>query len=308
MKIALLGASSQIARGLLRNFILDEANQLFLFTRDIVSYQEWLNIKQLNSPQCSINSLEEFNDSIKYDLIINFIGIGDPSKALKIGSSIFELTHDYDQLVLNYLSCHQETKYIFMSSGVVYGDIFAQPANQNSQAIINVNSFQSTDWYSIAKIYAEARHRAFKQFSIIDIRVFNYVSSDIDINSRFLIADALRAIVNDEVLQTNNQNIFRDYIGHEDLYQLIIKSSQQDFLNTAVDCFTGEVTDKISILQMLESKFGLRYEVMKSQSGVEAFGPRDNYFSLNKQAESFGYEPRFTSLENILKASEELLS
>jgi hypothetical protein len=290
VKIALLGASSQIAKGLLRNFILDEANQLFLFTRDIVSYQEWLNIKQLNSPQCSINSLEEFNDSIKYDLIINFIGIGDPSKALKIGSSIFELTHDYDQLVLNYLSCHQETKYIFMSSGVVYGDIFAQPANQNSQAIINVNSFQSTDWYSI------------------DIRVFNYVSSDIDINSRFLIADALRAIVNDEVLQTNNQNIFRDYIGHEDLYQLIIKSSQQVFLNTAVDCFTGEVTDKISILQMLESKFGLRYEVMKSQSGVEAFGPRDNYFSLNKQAESFGYEPRFTSLENILKASEELLS
>jgi nucleoside-diphosphate-sugar epimerase len=308
MKIALLGSSSQIAKGLLRNFVLDETNQLFLFTRDIVTHQEWLKSKQLNSEQCSINSLEDFNDSIKYDLIINFIGIGDPAKALKIGSSIFDITYEYDQRVLDYLLCHNESKYIFISSGVVYGNIFTQPANEDSHAIININSLKSTDWYSMAKIYAEARHRALDQLSITDIRVFNYVSSDIDIDSRFLISDALRAIINNEVLQTNNQNIFRDYIGYEDLYQLIMAIAMQDFVNTAVDCYTREATDKVSILQMLESNFGLRYEVIQSQSGVEAFGPRDNYFSLYKRAESFGYKPAYTSLENISKASEELLS
>ena len=308
MKIALLGSSSQIAKGLLRNFVLDKTNQLFLFTRDIVTHQEWLKTKQLNSVQCSINSLEDFNDSIKYDLIINFIGIGDPAKALKIGSSIFDITHEYDQRVLDYLLCHNESKYIFISSGVVYGNIFTQPANEDSHAIININSLKTTDWYSMAKIYAEARHRALDQLSITDIRVFNYVSSDIDIDSRFLISDALRAIINNEVLQTNNQNIFRDYIGYEDLYQLIMAIATQDFVNIAVDCYTREATDKVSILQMLESNFGLQYEVIQSQSGVEAFGPRDNYFSLYKRAESFGYKPVYTSLENISKASEELLS
>ena len=57
----------------------------------------------MNLEQCMLNGLEEFNDSIKYDLIINFIGIGDPSKALKLGSSIFDITYEYDQKVLDYL-------------------------------------------------------------------------------------------------------------------------------------------------------------------------------------------------------------
>ena len=83
MNIALLGASSQIAKGLLRNLVLDQSNQLYLFTRNTLDYQEWLESKHLNLEQCMLNGLEEFNDSIKYDLIINFIGIGDPSKALK---------------------------------------------------------------------------------------------------------------------------------------------------------------------------------------------------------------------------------
>jgi len=308
VNIALLGASSQIAKGLLRNLVLDQSNQLYLFTRNTLDYQEWLESKHLNLEQCMLNGLEEFNDSIKYDLIINFIGIGDPSKALKLGSSIFDITYEYDQKVLDYLLYHPESKYIFISSGVVYGNIFTQPAHKDSQAIIDINSLKITDWYSMAKMYAEARHRALDQFSIIDIRVFNYVSSDIDISSRFLITDALRAIVNNEVLETNDHNIFRDYIGHDDLHQLIKSIVHQDFTNVAVDCYTKEVTDKVSILRMLEVKFGLRYEVIHSQTGVEAFGPRDNYFSLNKRAESFGYKPVYTSLENISKASEELLS
>ena len=100
----------------------------------------------------------------------------------------------------------------------------------------------------------------------------------------------------------------RDYIGHEDLHQLIGSIAKHDFSNTAVDCYTKEASDKFSILRMLELKFGLRYKVINSQTGLEAHGPRDNYYSLNKRAESFGYKPSYTSLENILKASEELLS
>ncbi|MDA9344651.1 NAD-dependent epimerase/dehydratase family protein, partial [Gammaproteobacteria bacterium] len=187
MKIALLGASSQIAKGLVKNLVLDNSNKLYLFTRNTLDYQEWLKSTRLNSDQCISNRLEEFNDSIKYDLIINFIGIGDPFKALKMGSSIFDITFKYDQMVLDYLFCHPDSKYIFISSGVVYGNIFTKPAYKDSQAIININSLKSTDWYSMAKMYAEARHRALNQFSILDIRVFNYVSSDIDISSRFLI-------------------------------------------------------------------------------------------------------------------------
>ena len=75
-----------------------------------------------------------------------------------------------------------------------------------------------------------------------------------------------------------------------------------------MDCFTSKATDKFSILELLRLDFGLRYEVVKSQAGIDAYGSRDNYFSLSKWAESFGYNPAYTSLENIARASEELLS
>ena len=308
MKIALLGASSQIAKSLLKIFIQDEEHRMHLFTRDLSSFQQWIDNQKIDSAHLSANSLEAFDQSIEFDLIINFIGIGDPSKAIKMGASIFDITYDYDHLILNYLSAHPQTKYIFMSSGVVYGDIFKQPASKESKAIFNINSLQHTDWYAMAKLYAEARHRALKDLCIIDIRVFNYISSDVDIESRFLISDALRAINNKEILITNDHNIFRDYIGPEDLHQLILRSIEQPFINSSLDCFTRKVTDKFSILELLRLNFGLQYEVVKSQTGIDAYGSRDNYFSISKVAENFGYKPAYTSLENILRASEELLS
>ena len=307
MKVALLGASSQIAKGLLKIFIQDEGHQMHLFTRDLSSFQQWIKSNKINSSHLSANSLEAFNHAVEYDLIINFIGIGDPSKAINMGASIFDITYDYDHLVLNYLSMHPKTKYIFMSSGVVYGDIFEHPASMDSKAIININSLQHTDWYAMAKLYAEARHRALQELCIIDIRVFNYISSDIDLGSRFLISDALRAINNKEILKTNDHNIFRDYIGPEDLHQLILRLIDQPFLNKSVDCFTSKVTDKFSILELLRLNFGLQYELVKSQAGIDAYGSRDNYFSINQQAGDYGYKPLYTSLENIFKASEELL-
>ena len=128
MKIAFLGSSSQIAKGLLREFHNDDKHHFYLFTRDTESFNKWINSAKLNSPQVKLESFEKFNSSHEFDLIINFIGIGDPAKALKMGSKIFDITYEYDQLVLDYLTFHPNTKYIFISSGVVYGDIFKSPA------------------------------------------------------------------------------------------------------------------------------------------------------------------------------------
>ena len=189
----------------------------------------------------------------------------------------------------------------------MYGDIFKKPANINSSSIIHINDLKHTDWYSVSKIYSESRHRALNKFSIIDIRVFNYVSSDIDISSRFLITDALRSIKENQIMKTDDHNIIRDYIGPEDLHQLIMKLIHNDFLNASVDCFTKDPVDKFSILELMKAQFGLKYEILESKSGVDAYGPRDNYFSVNYKATSLGYRPIFTSLDNIARVSEELL-
>ena len=124
------------------------------------------------------------------------------------------------------------------------GDIFKSPASISSSSVIHINDLKHTDWYSMSKIYAESRHRALDKFSIMDVRVFNYVSSDIDIDSRFLITDALRYIKENQVMKTDDKNITRDYIGPKDLHQLIMKLAKNDFLNTSVDCFTLDPIDK----------------------------------------------------------------
>ena len=307
MKIAFLGSSSQIAKGLLREFINDDKHLFYLFTRDTESFNNWIDGAKLNSSNITLESFQKFNSSYEFDLIINFIGIGDPAKALKMGSKIFDITYKYDQLVLDHLTSHPHTKYIFISSGVVYGDIFKSPASINSSSVIHINDLKHTDWYSMSKIYAESRHRALEKFCIMDVRVFNYVSSDIDMSSRFLITDALRSIKENQIMKTDDKNITRDYIGPKDLHQLIIKLAKNDFLNTSVDCFTADPTDKFSILELMKSQFGLKYEIINSDSGINAYGSRDNYYSVNFKANSFGYEPLFSSLENIAMASEALL-
>jgi hypothetical protein len=307
MKIALFGASSQIAKGLLREFLFEGIHQLYLFTRDVNTFQDWLNTNNFHDRNLSVDSLERFDTSVEFDLIINFIGIGDPAKALDMGSKIFDITFKHDHQVLDYLAINSQTKYIFISSGVVYGNIFSNPATQTSDSVISINALKHTDWYSMAKIYAEARHRALDHLSIVDIRVFNYISSDIDIDSRFLISDALRAISECKVMQTNKHNITRDYIGPQDLHQLIQKLANQDFLNISVDCFTKDPADKFSILEIMKAEFDLQYEVIDANSGLDAHGLRDNYFSENYLASSFGYNPEFTSLENIITASKDLL-
>ena len=307
MKIAFLGSSSQIAKGLLREFHNDDKHHFYLFTRDTKSFNNWMDEAKLNSSNVKLESFQKFNSSHKFDLIINFIGIGDPAKALKMGSKIFDITYEYDQLVLDYLTFYPNTKYIFISSGVVYGDIFKSPASINSSSVIHINDLKHTDWYSMSKIYAESRHRALEKFSIMDVRIFNYVSSDIDMNSRFLITDALRSIKENQVMKTDDKNITRDYIGPKVLHQLVMKLAKNDCLNTSVDCFTKDPTDKFSILELMKSQFGLKYEIINSNSGINAYGSRDNYFSLNYKAKSFGYEPSLSSLDNIAIASEALL-
>ncbi len=306
MQIAILGASSQIAKGLIKLFAKKNNCYLKLFVRDQPVFKQWIELQDIKE-NFSILHFDEFVTNLHVDLIINCIGVGDPSKLVQLGSTLLETTKTFDDLALNYLTEHPLTKYIFLSSGAVYGNNFKQPVDTASPALININDLHHSDWYSIAKIYAEAKHRSMEKLCIMDIRIFNYISNDMDIESRFLISDALRAISKNEILQTNSHNIYRDYIGSEDLHQLIMRLTEHSFLNVAVDCFTSQITDKFSILDNLKSNFGLKYELIEAHSELDAGGSRDHYYSLNKKAANYGYTPNFTSLENISMASEELL-
>jgi nucleoside-diphosphate-sugar epimerase len=289
MNIAILGATSQIAKDLIISFANNERYKLFLFGRNQTNIHDWC-LRQHISNRHEHLGYDAFSHTDHYDVIINFVGVGDPAVAKQMGSAIFDVTYQYDKLAIDYLQQYPQTKYIFLSSGAVFGGNFEQPVTEDSVAQVDLNHLQESDWYGIAKLYAEARHRALKDCAIVDVRVFNYFSRTQDMNARFLITDIVRAIQNNEVLKTAETNIVRDFISPVDFSQLIKAIIESPAMNCAVDCYTQAPIDKLSLLKSLQEKFGLRYELVTS-AGLNATGAKINYYSTNKKASEFGYAP-----------------
>lgn len=306
MNIAILGATSQIARDLIASFSVGEDKLLHLFARRPDEVTKWLISVGL-AGRYPVDDFAQFAKQ-EFDAVINFVGVGNPAQAAAMGNSIFDITLRFDQMVLDYLQTHPACRYLFLSSGAAYGSSFMEPANRNTPAIVAINNLAPQEWYGVAKLHAECRHRSYPERSIIDIRVFNYFSRTQDLSARFLITDILRAIRDKAVLKTSPDYIMRDFLSPPDFYQLVGKLLSSPAANAAVDCYTREPIDKPALLAAMQEKFGLRYEIASAAASVNATGSKPRYYSLNRRAAEFGYRPAMTSLEGIVRESSVIIN
>ncbi len=306
MHIAILGATSQIAKDLIVSFSEKTDDHLYLFARSPDVVNSWLDAIGLHD-RYDVNEFSDFAKN-KFDAIINFVGIGNPAQAIAMGNSIFEVTLRFDEMVLDYLNTRPNCRYLFLSSGAAYGSSFAEPAKRDTPAIVPINKLAPHEWYGVAKLHAECRHRSHSELSIFDIRVFNYFSHTQDIEARFLITDILRAIRDKSVLKTSSDYIVRDYLHPSDFYQLVTVLLAAPASNEVVDCYSRAPIDKLTLLETLQNAFGLRYEITEENKSVNATGRKPHYYSKNIRAADFGYQPSLTSLEGILKEMKALFS
>ncbi|OGT07198.1 MAG: epimerase [Gallionellales bacterium RBG_16_57_15] len=298
-RIAILGATSQIARDLIASFSVAADKQLHLFARRPDEVRKWLASAGL-SGRYPADDFSVFA-SHEFDAVINFVGVGNPAQALAMGNSIFDITLRFDELVLEYLQTHLACRYLFLSSGAAYGSGFNEPAKRDTPAIVPINNLAPHEWYGVAKLHAECRHRSHPELSIIDIRVFNYFSRTQDISARFLITDILRAIRDKTVLKTSPDYIVRDFLHPSDFHQLVSALLSAPATNAAVDCYSRAPIDKPSLLAAMKEEFGLQYEITEAAVGVNATGNKSHYYSMNTIAAEFGYQPALTSLEGIVQ-------
>jgi len=305
-RIAILGATSQIARDLIVSFAAAGERHLCLFARHPDVVKRWLDSVGLPG-RFSVDDFSRFGTD-EFGAIINFVGVGNPSQAVAMGNTIFDITLRFDELVLDYLRTHQECRYLFLSSGAAYGSVFNEPVNRATQAVVPINNISPQEWYGVAKLHAECRHRAHPDYVIFDIRVFNYFSSTQDISARFLITDILRAIRDKTVLKTSSDYIVRDFLHPADFFKLVSALLSAPAENTALDCFSRAPIDKPNLLAAMQENFGLQYEITAASASVNATGSKPHYYSLNTRAGDFGYQPALTSLEGILLEAEKLLS
>ncbi len=300
MRIAILGATSHIAKDLVLSFSAQGAHTLVLFARRPSAVLQWL--ASVNLPDhYAVFAFDMFNSDQHFDAILNFVGVGNPVAAAAMGASIFDVTLQYDDLALGYVRQNPACRYIFLSSGAAYGASFEAPVDASTRATVPINNLQPQDWYGVAKLHAECRHRAQAHLPIVDIRVFNYFSHTQDMEARFLITDILRAIRDKAVLQTSIDYIVRDYIDPLDFCNLVNAILLAPATNAVVDCYSKAPVDKPALLAAMQETFGLQYKIVKTGAGINVTGGKPHYYSLSRRAAGFGYKPSVSSLGGILR-------
>ena len=305
MKISILGARGQIARSLISLYL---------------ERSEWAGLELYSrSPESLTSEIKGIRvypsvDFINHDheIIINCIGIPNLKGGKNSGADIFKIHEIWDNLILEYLERNEKALYISMSSGAVYGKNFQNPVDENSCLLNGITEISSADFYAVSKLNCEAKHRSFGKFNIVDLRIFSYISKFIDFNSNFLVSEIMTAVKNRKVFITDDRNISRDYIHPEDMMQiidLIIKHWQQTgFINDVFDIYSKNPVTKMDMLESISEKFNLKYEIKTGTSvDLSTTGFKMNYYSANKKLKQIGYEPRYSSLDAILKVLGEVL-
>ena len=304
LKVAILGSTGHIAQNLIFYFSQNKGYELFLFSRNKNKIKK--NISKY--PLDFHFHIKNYNNFKKfyYDVIINCVGISNPKTVNANKVPILRITEQYDNLILGYLEKHKSTLYIFISSGAAYGKEFPKAVTDITYAKFNINNLTHGDFYSIAKINAEAKHRSLKHLNIIDLRIFTFFSSFLDVHDSFLMSEIVSSLKNKKILYTNSIDITRDYVHPSDLYTLIKKCIKNP-TNDVFDVYSKKPISKFEILKSISKRFGLKYVIKKDLKFFQPTGIKKNYYSKSTKAKKIEYKPKYSSLETILDGIQHLL-
>lgn len=303
-KIAILGATSQIAKNLI--CYLHSDNELFLFSRNVEIVSKFIisNKISYNSKSLSYDIFKDYD----YDAVINCIGIADPKKQATNPYDSFLVTEYYDNLIINYLQKYTKCKYVNFSSGAVFGTDHNQGISDSSGFSIMPNYIKPNDAYRVSKLNSETKHRILSNYSIYDIRVFSFFSRYIDLGASFLITELVNSVITNRSFLTNENDIVRDFIHPLDLSNLVKLCINCDN-NLALDAYSLSPIKKSEIINLFKTEFNLKVEYSSEQKKISPTGLKSCYYSVNNLAEKIVcYKPKYSSLDCILEEANAILA
>jgi nucleoside-diphosphate-sugar epimerase len=310
MNIAIMGATSHIAKGLIDRFLQSGKDHIYLFVRSADKIKNFLStIATSENDNYTICTNYQDFFSFSYDVIINCIGVGTLNKHRGNYTLYFMVTEEYDNLAIQYIDekC-QNALYISFSSGAVYGREHSAPVEEHSVNNVKVNQIAPQDYYAIVRLNAETKHRAFNRLNIIDLRVFSYFSRFIDLSDGYFITDVLNCILKKQILVTDNVNMVRDYLHPDDLFSMINKCLNKGKINAAFDVVSSKPVEKNDILEYFAKVYGLKYEIGRPFGKYSATGNKRNYCSNYNAVSKIGYKPQYSSMGAIKQEAKYILS
>lgn len=312
-KIAILGGTSHIAKGLIHH-LTRLGYPLHLFCRSKIRMTDFLHRIERNGVQGVRETLtieEGFSQLHQRDIdvLINCVGVGTLDDRKDEYRKWFTITEKFDNLCLGYLQdVNKNGVYISFSSGAVYGRECSEPARKETRNSIAVNEIASDQYYPIARLNAEAKHRSHHDLNVVDLRVFNYFSRFVDLSENYFMIDVVNSIKDDTVLQTSDLDIVRDYVHPEDLARLIARVMETNRLNKAFDVRSRAPVSKMEVLSLFSEKYGLQYHISKSNHIISGTGVKNVYCSAYENASELDFEPEYTSIATLSTETDHLLA
>lgn len=306
--VAILGATSHIAKGLTCRFLREGGVDLHLYTRSPEAVRGFLAAAAPGPAGGTVHAgYGDFAGSA-HDVVVNCVGVGPVNKLGGDYSRYFTVTEEYDNLVLAWLRARRPgALYISLSSGAVYGRGLSAPVGEESENCIRVNPIGKEDYYGIARLNAEAKHRSFEQLRIVDLRIFAYFSRFIDLTDRYFVTEVLNCVLSGRELVTGGTDMVRDYLHPDDLFSAVSRCIAAGAVNAAYDLRSARPASKFEILEHFAAAHGLRYRVDPTLSCASATGTKDVYCSTSGRASEIGYEPAHTSMDTIRQESQHIL-
>ena len=295
--IAILGATGHIGKSLLFTMQNNGNFRISCYARSKQKLESFLSDIGGGADLQCFDNIDAIL-ALKHDVIVNCVGVGDPSALREIGPAIFTLTEKFDDIVLEYLNRNPNSLCINLSSGAVYGTEFTNSVVSGASAQVPINDITPDQYYRTAKICSEVRHRAHSDRRIVDLRVFSFFSRFIDLASNYLITELIRCSRNGQTFVTDETDIIRDFIDATDLVQIISACAENGFMNTAFDLYSKSPVTKWEMIRYFQAKYGLRI-ALSSEHNLSVTGAKSNYYSQDRRLRTIGYSPTFGSLETI---------
>lgn len=293
MRIAILGATGHISRCAVWVFAQNNTNELFLFSRS----------KKLGDISESIDGearmyfkeYSEFGD-YEYDVIFNGVGIWDTPGANV--SDIFHITEKFDDLIIEYQKCHPSCISIHISSGAAYANDFLAPVERDSETKILINDFKTGDFYAIAKMNSEVKHRAQSNLRIVDLRLFGFFSRYMSLEYSYFLSALINASKNEEEVEVVPLDFWRDYISMEDFKSLLEAIVAENTINRAIDVYSTNPVSKQELVDLFVDKYHLKIKKQIKKIEISKTGIKPYYFS--RVYDSI-YTPKYSALDAVMQ-------
>lgn len=298
--IAILGATSQIARSLIIEFLTSGPSGycLHLFSRSEKRILSFLRREEFFDCNCRVYEGYRSFPCNYFDVIINCVGTGTVANMKERYHQWFTVTELFDNLCIDYLASHKESLYISLSSGAVYGT-HTQAMQKSFCNKIAVNSTSVSDFYSIARINAEAKHRSYNELRIVDLRIFSFFSRFINLHDGYFMSDLVFALLNELRFKTSSVDMVRDFLHPQDLFRAIMIALEGRLENQAYDLYSKSPVRKMEILECCRKEYGLNYCFSGDGSVASGTGEKNIYCSGWEELGKHGYVPQFDSLSTI---------